>query len=104
MFAVKFKCKEAKSSDGHVMTKEGEECWLLPEPEGWVPATSYKADSYKEIPKDVKVFDKETEALKFMKSWKGHPWYNVPNGDFEVIKVEKKFKMVFDGYKVDEGK
>lgn len=93
MFIVRFQCKGVAN-----VTKKGAKCWLLNEPDGWVPATACDAEYFKEIPKTIKVFDTVEDATEFMRSWGGHPWYYTPNGDFEVIEVKERFEKVFVGY------
>lgn len=102
MFIVKFNCKEAISTNGELVTQYGAECWLLEDQEGWVPATGRGVNFSSDLPKDVKVFKTKESAERFMKTWKGHPWYYSPNGEFAVIEVVQKYKKIFDGYEVKE--
>lgn len=98
-YVIKTQCKEARAYNGNILTAEGEEVWIVEEPEGWVEATSSKVSLYKNIPKDAKVFKSEGgDAKKFIKKWEGHPWYHVTNGKYEIIEVVKKWKKVFDGW------
>ena len=43
-----------------------------------------------------KQFNSEQEAHDFMKKYKGHPWYYIPNGNYEVIKIQPVYKQVID--------
>lgn len=97
MFVIRTECKKALSFDEKVLTQEGEKVWVCEDNEGWVPATGIH--SYN-IPKDVKTFPTKDKAEKFIKTWKGHPWYYIPNGNYEIFEVEKKYKQVFDGYQI----
>jgi hypothetical protein len=98
MFVIKTECREARSSDKTIITQEGTKVWVINERDGWVEATSTHVSIWKDIPVDVKTFDTYDGAEKFIKRWKGHPWYFVPNGNYEIIEVEEKFKQVVIGY------
>ena len=101
-FVLIVESKEARS--GHndtVMTRNGDKFLVTLEPEGWVEATSeIWSDLYSKrgFPNSVKVFNSEEDAVKFAKRWKGHPWWCVPNGNYEVIEVTPRFRQVPDGY------
>lgn len=98
-YAVIFQCKEAKSSNGNVMTAEGEEAVLQVEPEGWVPATATKFSGNK-LPRDIKVFQTEDAAHFFMKGWGGHPWYYIPNGKYRLITIKPVYKDQLQGFEI----
>lgn len=101
-FIIKTQCKEARSGakGNPIMTQEGDWAWVCEEPDGWVEATASSAEFYKDPPKDVLKFTTEELAIKFIKRWKGHPWYYVPNGTYEIIEVVPKYKTVQDGWEV----
>lgn len=100
-YIIKTQCKEAVSQSGKVMTQEGESVWIIEEPEGWVPATSTSVEFNKGcIPKDVLTFDTYKAAELFIKRWKGHPWYYIPNGTYEILKVEANLITVQNGWKI----
>lgn len=89
-YAVIFKAKEARSSSGSVVTWEGEVMVAVKEKDGWVPATSrhYRGGA---LPKETKLFRTEQAANRFMKKWKGHPWYAEPRS-WEVVEVKRKVR------------
>jgi len=99
MFVIKTECKKAISGyKDSVVTNEGDKVWVVKEPEGWVEATSRSLTFCLEPPQDCKTFATYEAAEKFIKRWKGHPWYSVPNGNYEIIEVEQKYKQVVDGF------
>ena len=85
-----------------ILTHHGDKFWVVIEPEGWVPATSTRM-TYEsgQAPYDLKVWKTRKEAEDFGKKWKGHPWWCSPIG-FQVVKVQRKFKQVSDGYRLLE--
>lgn len=97
-FVVFFKCKQALAFDKKVLTKEGQLAVVMEEPEGWVPATSAAVHSTADIPRGVQIFLSKEKADTFMKKWKGHPWYYVPNGEYEVIEVVPRMVTVQKGW------
>jgi hypothetical protein len=80
-----------------VIAKEGTEFWVTIEPEGWVEATSSLVTDRTKVPHDLKIWKTKDDAVKFAKRWKGHPWWCSPVSH-EVVKVNPKFKEIFDGY------
>jgi hypothetical protein len=100
MFVIKTECKQANSGtkEKSLVTREGEKVWVVKEPDGWVEATSTSIHLYPEPPQDCKTFETYAAAEKFIKRWKGHPWYYVPNGNYEIIEVEPKYKQVVNGF------
>lgn len=100
MFVIKTECKQASSGakGNPIMTHEGDKVWVVKEPDGWVEATSRSVVYCPNPPLDCLVFNSYEAAEKFIKRWKGHPWYSVPNGNYEIIEVEKKYKQVLCGY------
>jgi hypothetical protein len=102
-YIIKTQCKEATSQSGKVMTQEGKLVWVIEEPEGWVPATSSSVEFNNGcIPKDVLTFDTYKAAELFISQWKGHPWYVVPNGVYEIIEVVPRMKTIQDGWDINE--
>jgi hypothetical protein len=55
-----------------------------------------------EVPSDAKTFATEEDAKAFAKSWKGHPWYCQPNGKHEVLRAERVYRQIPDGYRLVE--
>lgn len=95
-FVIKMECKEVLAPDGTPMTKEGQEAWVI---EGdWGPETT-DVTSETIIPEDVLLFEKHVEAEEFIKGWEGHPWYNIPNGNYQIFEVEPIYEKVIVGYK-----
>lgn len=76
--------------------------WVCIEEGGWVEATGMSCDFERGIPKDIKTFDTKEDADRFIKRWKGHPWYYKPNEEYEIIEVIPKYKQVQDGWEVSE--
>lgn len=102
-YVIKTQCKEAISEIGPTsITKEGDWVWVCNEEGGWVEATATSTFLYKNPPKDVKTFSTSDAAEKFIKKWKGHPWYYVPNGVYQIIEVEPKYKTIQDGWVIVE--
>lgn len=90
--------KEAVSSDGVVLTRDGARYWVVDECGGWVDATSTSTEwDTGKVPDDLKTFRTREAAEKFGQRWKGHPWYVQPR-DFEVIEVEARY--VQKGWKI----
>ena len=98
MFVVRTECKQALAYDKSILTEEGEKVWVCKEPDGWVEATSSSAKWSDDPHPDCLTFKTYESAEKFIKKWKGHPWYNTPNGNYEIIEVQRKYKQVDDGY------
>ena len=96
-YIVVYECKEAKSDDGSVMTKRGEKA-LLCKGE-WGPTGSPDKSCFG-VGAAMR-FNSEQEAHEFMKQYKGHPWYCIPNGKYEVIKVKPVYKQVVERWEVD---
>jgi len=99
-YAVIVDSKEALTGadvPNRVMTKEGERFWATIEREGWVEATSA---SFKEglIPADVKTWETSDAAEEFAKRWKGHPWWCVPNGNYEIVELLPNMVLVQKGW------
>ncbi|MNQ26031.1 hypothetical protein D3C85_392560 [compost metagenome] len=103
MFVIKTQCKEVVSVGGSVLTHEGHQVWVCNEADGWVKATG-ESDGFfgYGVPSSIKVFETRKSAENFIKKWKGHPWYYVPNGKYEIFEVEPNYKQVVDGYKIKE--
>lgn len=105
-FAVLFKCKEAKASDGSIMTEEGNPAWLTEDDGYWwgKPFSEFYSPkvSRTSLPHDVIVFKTREEAERqFKEARKGNhigPWYYRPGKEFEIIEIRQKFKTVPDGY------
>jgi hypothetical protein len=99
MYAVVFECKEARVGIGRrpIVTAAGTKALLLVEPEGWVPATSGEfSGSFA----GAKRFRSEADAHEFMRTWGGHPWYNTPNGKYELIELRPVYEQVVRGWEV----
>lgn len=97
-FAVVVTCKEARSSDKSVITKAGERRLVMKEPGGWVEATSQGFVGA--FPLDTKTFPTAEEAHGFAERWKGHPWYCVPNGEFEIFAITPLYTQSLAGYEL----
>jgi hypothetical protein len=91
VYGVIVTSKEAKSgaAGNPVMTAEGERFWATVEPGGWVEASSSRVrdDS---PPGDPLVFKTREQAEEFAKRWKGHPWWCVPSGQYEIVPLAVK--------------
>lgn len=94
-YAVKFRCKEVRTSDGSIITYEGETMWLI-EGSWWTPTSlilnDYWATDYTDYDNKLITFDSREAAEEFMKGWGGHPWKCVPK-DWEVLEVKPKYKQ-----------
>ena len=95
-YIVVYECKEAKCDDGSLMTKSGEKA-LLCKGE-WGP-TGRQYPSCFGLSGAIQ-FNSEQEAHKFMRKYKGHPWYYKCNGNYEVIKIKPVYKQVIDRWDV----
>jgi hypothetical protein len=99
-FALLVQCHEAVSAPPNetVITKEGQ--WRLVIDGEW-GETSVNTDGPRiiETRTDMKLFPSREAVAKFMKKWKGHPWYCVPNGNYKAIEVEPTYRQVLSGYK-----
>jgi hypothetical protein len=87
-YALTVSCREARSADGTIVTRDGERRWVTRSE--WVEATSC-ATVNDSVPSDVMTWDDEEGAATFAKRWQGHPWYCQPNGGFDVVPVARKF-------------
>ena len=100
-YIVVYECKEAMSTDGSVLTGNGEKALLCDEPNSRVPATgTYYDGSNKNISVWAKHFSSEHKAHEFMKKYKGHPWYYIPNGNYEVIKINPVYRQVVERWEI----
>lgn len=103
MYGIMFQTTDCPSGyDGTLVSKEGDWHWIVTEPDGWVPATSVRANNGV-VPSDVKVFASEPSAQAFIKRWSEiyHPWYGKPNGTYKLVKLKAKAKLAFVGYEED---
>lgn len=51
---------------------------------------------------DPMVWETRDEAEKLLKQWKGHPYWCVPNGIYEILEVRPHMKEVQDGWEIVE--
>ncbi len=72
---------------------------VVEEPDGWVEATSRAYRRGDEFPRGLKLFDSTDDAEAFARRWKGHPWWCVPNGKFEIVPVEPITEVVVTGWR-----
>lgn len=92
MYILIVEGKEVISSYGNPLSREGEEYYVCKELEGWVEATGKALTFYTEgVPREIKTFRTQEEAITFAKKWKGHPWWVKPNGSFRVLKVTPRY-------------
>lgn len=98
-YAVIFSAKEARATDGTLITPKGRQFVVVKEADGWVPATSsiFNADR---LPLDLKTWKSLAEAEKFMRKWAGHPWYASPE-TFKTVKVHEVYELKLAGYGID---
>lgn len=101
VYAVIYKCKEARYGlkDRTIITREGDEALLCIEPEGWVPATSRMFREGCGFG-DAVMFGTEEAAHTFMEKYRGHPWYSIPSGEYRLVALKPKFRLVPDGYEL----
>lgn len=86
VYGVIVTSKEARSgvTGNPIMTQAGDRFWATVEPEGWVEASSSRFTSAA-VPSDVLTFKSRARAEAFAKRWKGHPWWCVPDGQYEIV-------------------
>ena len=94
-FAVVIFCKEIRNSTGEIVTHENDQV-IVTKGEWGDTSEEYLPN---DIEKDVKIFFSEKDAIKFARKWKGHPSYYMPNGKFEIIRIEPITKKIVVGYK-----
>ena len=95
-YAVSYRCKEMKSYDGNIMTKEGTKVWVH---EGDFGPTASKTINYTSLI----TFDTEKEAKNFIKSFSGHPWYyEKRKQDYEIVEVIPNIITKQDGWKLKD--
>lgn len=95
VFVLVVSSKEAKSgaAGNPIITQAGEKFIVVNDEDEWVEATSLKYDVNNSIlPPNVKIFRTQRAAERFVKRWKGYPWWCVPDGTFEVILVSRIVK------------
>ena len=99
-FCVIVESKEARSgSKGNpIITRAGEKFVVI---NGRRGITSQNFVDV--MPTDTLPFSTREEAEKFAMSWKGHPWYCIPSGKYEVVEVEPIYKQVLVGYRKSKG-
>ncbi len=93
VYGVIVTSKEARSGmpGNPLVTTAGERFWVTVEPEGWVPASSCRVSSTGDSPPgDPKVFPSRERAEEFAKHWKGHPWWCIPNGEYEIVPLRAR--------------
>lgn len=99
-YAVQMQCKEVKDANGDTLTQEGTLVWVC---QGeWGVECSTGSLYQKKIPSCVAEFETEEAANKYMKTFKGNPWYYKPNGKYKVFKLNPVYKQVFDYWEISE--
>lgn len=101
MFAIKFQTTDCPSTDGTLISREGQWHWIVNEPDGWVWGTSISAHGDR-VAGDVKTFTTKEAALEGQARWKKdyHPWYGKPNGVYEIVELEPTFQTTQTGWKI----
>jgi hypothetical protein len=94
MFAIIIRTKEVKFDDGKLAQMEDEKRYLARGE--WGTVTQIFDGN---IGVDALVFETEHSAIALAEGFKFHPWWIVKK-DYELIKVEKRFKPVLDGYSI----
>lgn len=94
-YVIKFKTLEARTSEGKLCVKAGNECWVCDDE--WLGATAISA-VYLGLPYRIKTFESVQDAERFMSSWEGDPWYYKPSRNFEILKVQPR--MVQQGWEL----
>lgn len=97
-FAILAKCKQ-----------DNREYWLHREHEFDWPTTSRKYielesdfDPPGKAPNKVFMFDTEAEAREHFDKFQDHPHYFTRSGEYRVVKLKPKTKIVDDGWHIDE--
>ena len=101
MFAVIVTGKKVLNGSLAVMAEEGQRFWVLIEDSGWVEATSATFRDKKLVPANVKTWRTRSAAVNFGKRWTGHPWWCVPNGTFEVVKLTPFYRQTLERYEAE---
>lgn len=78
--------REAKSADDSIVTEKGQKFVATVNHEGWVPATSSHYNDGDTLPCDTKLFESRETAENFAKTWRGDPWWCIPD-EFEVVRL-----------------
>lgn len=96
MYAIKVICKEMRSKDGGIITREGDVVYLLDSEWGTTTYSSFVVSGT-----DLFVWDTFEEADKAAKKLTKnlHPWY-IKAKSYEIVEVEPVYKVV--GYKLKE--
>lgn len=100
-YAVIVRSKEARSEiiGNPIVTRAGERFWVVKDSDGWV-ATSTSVGGYPDhVPDNALLFETASDASAFARLWKGHPWWVVPDGTFEIVEVEPVYRKVLAGFK-----
>jgi len=81
---------------GGIMCDEGTRFWVTWAE--WGDTSSIIRDDDDSVPGTVKIFNSTSDAHDFAHSWLGHPWWCVPNGEYDVVEIKQKYKLVCDGW------
>lgn len=100
-FAVKFQTTDCPSSNGVLVSRDGEWRWIVREPEGWVWATS-QGGADQGVAGDVKTWQTREAAERATLRWEKeyHPWYGKPNGIYEVVELAPTYRTTQTGWKI----
>lgn len=100
MYGVRFQTTDCPSTNGVLISRNGEWHWITREPEGWVWATSCSASTDR-VAGDVKTFKTREAAEAATRRWEKeyHPWHGKPNGIYEIVELEPIHMTVHTGWK-----
>lgn len=105
MFCVVVELKECRSSDGSIITNEGDKALLVND--DFIDATARhihgdKPSSNDLSQMDIKTFKDVNQVDNFLEGWEGHPWYHKFNGNYDVYEIKKNYKTIQHGYKLKD--
>lgn len=100
-FALIISCQKVKSNidETSIMTEEGEQVWIS-RSDFCPTSTTMFMYPRENPPTDLMTFSSKEKAEEFAKQWKGHPWYYIPNGNYEVVTIRPKMVEVQKGFEV----
>lgn len=95
-YVIIYECKEATSGQGIQLTKAGEKVLVTNSEWGVTTSPVPLSGSF---PEYVKIFESEEAGHAFMKTFDGHPWYAICNGNYQVVQVAPRTITLQHGWK-----
>ena len=95
-YVIIYECKEARLPHSVQLTADGEKV-LVTNSECGVTTSPVPLNG--SFPADVKIFESEEACHAFMKTFDGHPWFAICNGNYQVVQVAPQTTTLRHGWK-----